>query len=368
MRPKQVIDALVSLIPTQRPVYLWGPPGVGKSSLIHQAAKQLGLEVRDLRAVLLDPVDLRGLPVIGEVEYEYDLHTREAIGDFDPDDLDTPRPSKPVTRKVKAKTARWVAPEFFPRDPNSKGLIFLDELAQAPPMVQAACLQLTLDRRVGEYELPEGWAIVAASNRQEDRAGAHRLISPLLNRFIHLDLEVSNQDWQAWAANNGVHPMVRAFLEMKTDDLHKFDPSAGARAFPTPRSWEFVSQVLPKTPAELRHAVVAGCVGDGVAADFCGFLEYAEKLPKIGDILAKPSTYKVPEEPNICVALSGALSEACRDPKNHDAVATYATRMAPEYAALAMRMCTTVGGVAFTKAKAAGKWMTENYRLLTQVA
>src|SRR5205085_3221785 len=170
---------------------------VGKSSLIRQAARDLSLAVCDVRAVLLDPVDLRGLPTL------------------------------------KDGAAEWCPPAFLPR--GGEGVLFLDELAQAPPLVQAACLQLTLDRRVGEYELPAGWSVVAASNRQEDRAGAHRLITPLLNRFVHLDLEVSLEDWQDWAARAGVCHEVRSFLRYRPALLFQFDPGSGQRAFPTPR-------------------------------------------------------------------------------------------------------------------------------------
>src|SRR4029079_16077237 len=173
MKTSEVARALAALVPTGRPVYLWGPPGCGKSSVVRQAATALGLDLVDVRATLLDPVDLRGLP------------------------------------RVSKDTAVWCPPAFLPR--SGTGLLFLDELAQAAPMVQAACLQLTLDRRIGEYELPSGWSVIAASNRAEDRAGTHRLITPLLNRFVHVDLDVSADDWQAWAVAAGVAPEVRAF-------------------------------------------------------------------------------------------------------------------------------------------------------------
>jgi MoxR-like ATPase len=158
VRPTDVTNALAALVPTRRPIYLWGPPGVGKSSLVKQAAESLKLDLIDVRATLLDPVDLRGLP------------------------------------RIDGESAVWLPPAFLPR--FGEGVLFLDELAQAAPLVQSACLQLTLDRRIGKYELPDGWSVIAASNRSEDRAGTHRLISPLLNRFVHLDLEVSAEDWQ----------------------------------------------------------------------------------------------------------------------------------------------------------------------------
>lgn len=332
MRPKQVIDALKALIPTRRAVYLWGPPGVGKSSIVRQVAEGLDMDVLDLRAPLLDPVDLRGLPV----------------------------PNGDVVH--------WKPPSFLPikgRMGGRKGIIFADELAGAVPLVQNAFSQGILDHRFGETELDPDWVWVAASNRQEDRAATHRTPTMLLNRFIHLDLEVSNLDWQAWAADNGINYRVRSFMELRPTALHEFDPSAGARAFPTPRSWHFVSDILDSVPVELRHSVFAGCVGEGHAADFTGYLEYHEKMPKLSDILAKPATFRIPEEPNICCALAGALSEACREPANLEKVATYVARWQPEYAAWGMRLCTAVGKVPFTTTKAASQWTNKNYSLLT---
>jgi hypothetical protein len=306
MRPSEVMLALAALLPTRRPVYLWGAPGVGKSSIVRQAADQAGLDVLDVRAVLLDPVDLRGLP------------------------------------RIQDDSALWCPPAFLPRD--GQGVLFLDELAQAPPLVQAACLQLTLDRRLGEYLLPESWSVIAASNRQEDRAGAHRLISPLLNRFVHLDLEVSHDDWQDWAVQAGIAPEVRSFLRYRPALLFAFDPATNQRSFPTPRSWDFVSQVLTPTPADLLHAVVSGCVGEGPAAEFVGFCRMYRELPDLDQVFLSPALTPVPKEPAVLYALCGALVERCRnaDPKQLGAFAQYAGRMPDEFGVLAMRDALTV--------------------------
>ncbi len=300
MRPNDLIRALTALIPTQRPVYLWGPPGCGKSSVIRTVAQDLNLELRDLRATLLDPVDLRGLPAVTD------------------------------------RTAVWCPPAFLPR--TGEGLLFLDELAQAPPAVQAACLQLVLDRQLGEYTLPDGWNVVAASNRSEDRAGTHRLISPLLNRFIHLDLDVSADDWQQWAVTAKIAPEVRAFLRFRPGLLFQFEPSGNPRAFPTPRSWQFVSDVLSRTPDPLLHRVAAGCVGDGPAAEFLGFLRLYRELPEITQALSQPESTPIPREPAVLYALVGALVETCRQdqaPLAH--FLTYALRLPEEFALLALR-------------------------------
>ena len=300
MRASDVSKALAALVPTRRPVYLWGPPGVGKSSLVRQAASQLGVGLVDVRATLLDPVDLRGLP------------------------------------RLDGDRAVWLPPAFLPR--SGEGVLFLDELAQAAPLVQAACLQLTLDRRVGEYELPDGWSVIAASNRAEDRAGTHRLISPLLNRFVHLDLDVSPEDWQAWAVAAGVAPAVRSFLQYRPALLALFDPQANPRAFPTPRSWQFVSDVLARTGDDLLHPVVAGCVGDGPAAEFLGFLRLYRELPDLDQVLARPDQAPVPREPAVLYALVGALVEKCRQAAAPlPAFVTYALRLPDEFALLALR-------------------------------
>ena len=300
MRPSDFVKALAALIPTKRPVFLWGPPGAGKSSLVKQVTNTLSLELVDVRATLLDPVDLRGLP------------------------------------RLDRDTAVWAPPAFLPR--NGQGVLFLDELAQAAPLVQTACLQLTLDRRIGEYELPDGWSIVAASNRSEDRAGTHRLISPLLNRFIHFDLEVSHDDWQAWAVPAGIAAEVRAFLHYRPGLLAQFDPTTNPRSFPTPRSWQFVSDVLARTPTELLHPVTAGCVGDGPAAEFLGFLRLFRELPDLDDVLAKPMAASVPREPAVLYALVGALVEKCRTAKAPLAnFVAYALRLPDEFTLLALR-------------------------------
>jgi hypothetical protein len=271
-----MVQALSSLVQTKLPVYLWGPPGVGKSSLVRQAAASNEMDVCDIRAVLLDPVDLRGLP-----------------------------------RVDKSGVAQWCPPAFLPR--KGQGILFLDELAQAPPLVQAACLQLTLDRRIGEYALPDGWAVVAASNRQEDRAGAHRLITPLLNRFVHLDLEVSNDDWQTWAIAANIAPEVRAFLRFCPGDLFSFDPSRNERAFPTPRSWEAVSKIISiACVPQLTHSLVAGCIGEGIAAKFCAFVRLFHELPDVDNVLATAATVALPTKLDIQYALCGAIVERCR--------------------------------------------------------
>lgn len=306
MRATQVTESLKVLIKSRRPGYVWGPPGVGKSALVHAAAAELDMQVIDLRAVLLDPVDLRGLPV--------------------PD----------------GDVVHWKPPGFLPirGRMGRPGVIFADELAQAPAAVQAAFLQGVLDHRIGETELDPNWTWIAASNRQEDRAGANRVITPLLNRFVHIDLEVSNDDWHAWAASSGVHPSVRAFLRWRPNLLMAFDASRNERAFPTPRSWDFLSRLLPQTPEHLIFPIAMGTVGEAAAAEFQAFNEVYMALPDIDKLLAAPDKAPVPKgHPSVLYALVGAISARCKDAKPAllSNVVKYVMRLPQEFSVLLMR-------------------------------
>ena len=166
MKASSVAHALSVLINARQPVFVWGGPGVGKSSIVRQLAQSLEQTLQDIRALLLDPVDLRGLPFLGT-----------------------------------DGRSKWAAPEFLPQ--GGEGILFLDELNAAPAMVQASCYQLVLDRKLGEYTLPDGWAIVAAGNRDSDRGATTRMPTPLRNRFVHLEFDVDVQEWCEWAIQGG---------------------------------------------------------------------------------------------------------------------------------------------------------------------
>jgi hypothetical protein len=302
MKASYVKEALKSLIESKRPTFIWGAPGVGKSQVVQQVAKELKLEVRDVRAVLLDPVDLRGLPHIN--------------GDH---------------------RAHWCPPEFLPRE--GRGILFLDELNAAPPLVQAACYQLVLDRKLGEYELPEGWTVIAAGNRESDRAVVHRMTSALANRFVHLDFDVDLNDWVEWARAHDVASEVIAFLRFKPGLLHAFDPKLNERAFPTPRSWEFVSDILKNkiTIPAVEFEVLKGTVGEGTAAEFSGFLRVFRSLPNIDLILQNPDQAEVPTtKPDVLYALTGALSRRATA-KTAANLLKYYNRLPAEFSVLAVR-------------------------------
>jgi energy-coupling factor transporter ATP-binding protein EcfA2 len=251
--PKSAKKSIRFAIKKRRPVFLWGPPGIGKSDIVKQIGEELNREVIDVRLALWEPTDIKGIPY-------YNADQGKMV---------------------------WAPPAELPVDPESTAIIFLDELNSAPPAVQAAAYQLILNRRVGTYELPKGVDVVAAGNREGDRGVTYRMPAPLANRFIHLEAKVDFDDFQEWAVMNNVHPEVVGYVGFAKQDLYDFDPKSPSKAFATPRSWVFVSDLLNDEDCDVDtlHNLIAGAVGDGLAVKFMAHRKIAGKLPKASDIL-----------------------------------------------------------------------------------
>jgi hypothetical protein len=251
--PKGAKKAIRKSIQKRRPVFLWGPPGIGKSDIVKQIGEDADREVIDVRLALWEPTDIKGIPY-----YNSDL-------------------GKMV----------WAPPAELPVDEDSTAIIFLDELNSAPPAVQAAAYQLILNRRVGTYILPKGVDIVAAGNREGDRGVTYRMPAPLANRFVHLEAKVDHDDWVDWATLNKVHADVVGYVGFAKQDLYDFDPKSASKAFATPRSWTFVSDLLDDDDTDLDtlQNLIAGAIGDGLAVKFMAHRKIAGRLPKAEDIL-----------------------------------------------------------------------------------
>ena len=251
--PKSAKTSIAFAIKKKRPIFLWGPPGIGKSDLIKQIGEDTNREVIDVRLALWEPTDIKGIPY------------------FDSN----------------AGTMTWAPPAELPTDPKSKAILFLDELNSAPPAVQAAAYQLILNRRVGTYVLPEGVDIVAAGNRDGDKGVTYRMPAPLANRFVHLEMKVDFEDWQDWATLNGIHPEVVGYVGYAKQDLYDYDPKSPSKSFATPRSWSFVSDLVAdeEIDSETLTNLVSGAIGDGLAVKFMAHRKIASKLPKPDDIL-----------------------------------------------------------------------------------
>lgn len=267
MTPEALATFLHKLVEhrVQLSTMIWGPPGIGKSSIVAQTAQAYDLEMIDLRLSQLAPTDLRGLPVADH---------KEGI-------------------------SRWYPPEFLPR--TGQGILFLDEVNLAPPAIQGIAQQLILDRRVGSYRVPEGWFIWAAGNRKEDRAAVFDMPAPLANRFIHLVVEPDFESFKSYALAHGMHEHLVAFLSFRPALLHKFDPQQPA--WPSPRSWMMANA--------LYHVGlnIAPVVGLGAASEFSSFVAIYRRLPDIAEILqGRGQQIPFPKEPSLSYAVTTALT------------------------------------------------------------
>jgi hypothetical protein len=333
MRPSQVTHSLTHLVQRKRPAFIWGPPGAGKSDIVRTVADNLKMELRDVRLSLMDPVDLKGFPTIAEV----------------------------TTGRKKVKQMTFVPPDFLPTD--GEGILFLDEMNTSPQSVQAAAYQLILNRRIGEYQLPDGWAVLAAGNRATDRAVAHAMPSALANRFVHIDFEIDVDDWYNWATAAGISAITRGFIKFRPSLLHNFDPVTNPRAFPSPRSWVFVDDV---TQSNLTHEtefeLIKGTVGEGAAAEYLAYSRMHKDLPSVDEILLNPDGAPVPEEPAAMYAICTSMDSKATA-NSFGRLLTYASRLPVEFQVLFVKSA-AMAKREVTKTKEYIEWVTKNSAVL----
>ena len=293
----QARNSLLTAFRVKRPLFLWGPPGIGKSELVEGITRELDGLMIDLRLGQMEPTDIRGIP----------FYNKE-VGKMD-----------------------WAPPIELPDAETAKQypivVLFLDELNSAAPSVQSAAYQLILNRRIGKYVLPDNVVMVAAGNRESDKGVTYRMPTPLANRFIHQEMKVDFASWQEWAVNNRVHKDAVGYLSFAKQDLYDFDAKSASRAFATPRSWSFVSQLLDdRVDDETLTNLVAGTVGEGLAVKFMAHRKIASRMPNPADILAgKVTTLDVKEVSamyslviSMCYELKAAVETKVEDKKFHE--------------------------------------------------
>lgn len=292
--PNEAKAALRKCIKKQRPVFIWGPPGIGKSDIVKQIGNEQEREVIDVRLSLWEPTDIKGIPYYNS----------------------------------NSNTMTWAPPAELPTDPDSTAILFLDELNSAAPATQAAAFQLVLNRRVGTYQLPKGVSIVAAGNREGDKGVTYRMPAPLANRFLHIELRCDFDDWHQWAVTNRVHEQVVGYLGFAKQDLYDFDSKSSSKAFATPRSWMFVSELLEEddVPDNTLTDLIAGAVGEGLAIKFMAHRKVAKQMPKPEDILAgkikKSEIKEISAMYSLTISLCYELQEADhKKVKNWDSMA-----------------------------------------------
>jgi MoxR-like ATPase len=328
----KAIKLMVAAIETNDPVYLWGLPGIGKSEAVYQVGKATNRNVIEYRANLREPVDVRGIPV---------------------PDHDT-------------MTTRWFVPDELPRVERDGefGILFLDELNTASDQMMTTLLGLVLDRKVGEYKLPDGWIIVAAGNRVGDRTAARRLPTALRNRFAHVNVAPDVDAWCKWANANNIAPEVVAFVRLRPTLIHMM-PKGDENSFPTPRSLVRAAKYVTADKS-VRMDMFAAWVGDAVAAELDGFIELYRSLGSLDDIIKNPTTAPVPTEPSMRFAVSTGLARmAKRD--NFANVMTYAKRL-PRESQMLLVTDATERDAKLKETQAYGEWAVTNQHLTLQAA
>lgn len=288
--------AIKTCFAKQRPIFLWGPPGIGKSEVVAGIAKEMNGLMIDLRLGQMDPTDIRGIP----------FYNKE-IGKMD-----------------------WAPPVDLPDAEMASQypviVLFMDEMNSAAPAVQAAAYQLVLNRRVGKYVLPDNVVMIAAGNRESDKGVTYRMPTPLSNRFVHAEMRVDFASWLDWAVNNNIHKDVVGYLSFAKQDLYDFDAKSSSRAFATPRSWSFVSDLMEDDIDDVTATdLVAGTVGEGLAVKFMAHRKISSKLPKPEDVLSGHATELEVKEVSamyslvisLCYELKSALDAGISDEKLH---------------------------------------------------
>lgn len=269
-------------------VMLWGAPGIGKSQAVRQLAEEIQAQtgkqvnVTDVRLLLFNPIDLRGIP----------------------------------TANAKKTLAIWLKPQIFQMDDSIDvvNILFLDEISAAPQSVQAAAYQITLDRVVGEHQLPDNCIVIAAGNRVTDKSVAYKMPKALANRLLHIEIEGSFAAWSRWAIKAGIHEKVLGFLSFQNHSLFGFDATNDDLAFATPRSWEMVSNLLNKVDGDpdAIYPLIAGLVGSGIAIEFRTWCHSYEGLPAIEEVF-NGTVKTVPKQTDALYAIVSSMTAYARE-------------------------------------------------------
>lgn len=299
MRPSALAQAIDFHFAIDRPLGILGDPGIGKSQIVAAATERYGLPLVVMNLVLSDSTDFSGLPFL-------------------------------LTLPDGTQVTEWVKQRLFlQREPY---VLFLDELFQAPVATMNVAAPIILEKRVGDIQLPPDCRVIFASNKASNKAGTNRVPSHIPNRATMVELEVSNDDWLLHAMQSGMPEVLPAFMMMRPNLLHDFDPSRMVNA--TPRQWFGVGNMINAgLPEDIKFDCIAGCVGEGPAAEFIGFEKIMGQVPTREQILMNSETTPVPEDPSAQYAIAGMLIQNTTG-NNFDTVVQYMQRMPEDFQAM----------------------------------
>ncbi len=300
-------DVAISELPS---IMLWGPPGAGKSDAVKELGKALSAKtgrtavVTDVRLLLSNPIDLRGIPVAN----------------------------------AEKTLAVWLKPKIFDMDTSEDviNLLFLDELSACSATMQAAAYQITLDRIIGEHKLPDNCIVIAAGNRITDKSVAFKMPKALANRLCHIEINADFDSWMIWAKENNIHYKIIDFLVSRREFFMNFDPQKDDLAFPTPRTWELASKVLYSFEGSTEDAymMLSGCIGTATAVEFLTWCMVYNEIPSV-EAIFNGRNPTVPKKPNVVFALVSSMVAYAREHKDDiDRIGnaiSYSEHFAPDF-------------------------------------
>ncbi len=310
-------------------VFLWGPPGVGKSDGVRELAKNLELttgrkvNVTDIRLLLFSPVDLRGVPVAD----------------------------------AERKFTDWLMPRIFNLNESDDviNILFLDELSAATSNIQATAYQITLDHKIGEHKLPENTIVIAAGNRVDDNAVSYHMPSALSNRLMHFDIGIDFEEWKEWAVGEeNINRLVLGFLSFAPQYLYR---KSDENAFPSPRSWVFVSRVLNvmKETEDINNVYdfIKGCVGTGCATEFVEWCRKRASLPSIKDIFDGTCTIMPRTIDELSIVIQSIVSHLSKEVEFGRSISTsklenmcsYCSNFPADYRMMMLEKLKKIGGM-----------------------
>lgn len=300
MRPTQLTSLIQALYPARRTLCIEGAPGGGKTTIVRQVADDLKVPYVEVHL----PTTL--------------------VEDFGIPD-------------IAGDTLRYKLPSWFPQAgiAPDNGILCFDDRNQASPDLQKVLANICQARTLHGVPMAN-WMVISTGNRQADRAGANRVLSHLRNRETTIEMDTSVDDWCDWAIGHGVSLELVSFIKFRPHLLHDFDPQRDVN--PTPRSWyEGVNALMDIVSQPMQFEVFKGAVGEGAAAEFCGYRKVYRELPNPDAVLMAPETAVVPTDMATLCALSGALAQRVSQ-ASIGRLCTYLARMPVEHSVLCMSM------------------------------
>ncbi len=339
------ITANISLCELPTP-FFWGPAGIGKSEGVYQLADIIrdktgkNVVVTDVRLLLFSPVDLRGVPVADEEKH----------------------------------FTNWLMPKIFDMNKGADyiNILFLDELSAAPQSVQASAYQICLDRKIGEFKLPDNCIVIAAGNRTTDQSVSYKMPKALCNRLMHFNIISDYESWRAWAVENEISDKIIAFLALDNSRLC-VEPESSDLAYATPRSWAFASTILKNMSDDVHGAypLIAACIGNDNALEFEAFCRGYANMPSISDVLSGTFT-ELPKTHDIMFAMVSGLIATIKGKGEEltveelDNACDYATRFPRDFCMTFMKDLLNVSKASqkLIKCQSFQLWLSKNKRFI----